>query len=106
MTSYCPQTRFAGMGENEWAGRDHLRFATEAEAEASLAQLRTERADLIETRIVISPKKPTMVWFFDKNIAGQRARQRVWCKTGYNFPKPTGWENELLDITRFRRRRT
>ena len=87
ISSYCPQTRFSGMGENEWSGRDRLRFATEAEAAAQLAQLKTQRADLVETRIIISPKKPTMVWFFDKNMMGQPPRKIVG-RPGKRGPKP------------------
>ena len=77
MTSYCPQTRFTGMGEDEWAGRDKLRFATEAEAVASLAHLQKQRDDLIATRIVPSPKPWTMIWYFDKDMMGLPPRKPI-----------------------------
>jgi hypothetical protein len=72
--------RYLAMGLDQWADGDGLRFATEAEAQAFLDHYKTERDDLVATRIVPSPKEPTMVWFFDKNMMGQPAKRGLTIK--------------------------
>jgi hypothetical protein len=61
MTSYCPQTRFAAAPDR-WFGGEGVRYATRAEAEASLAEIIAARPDLLETRVVESIRKPTNIW--------------------------------------------
>jgi hypothetical protein len=56
MTSYIPQTKFAGMPDR-WFGA--YRYETRAEAEDNLASIRARREDLIDMRIVESPHKPS-----------------------------------------------
>ena len=61
MTSYCLQARYAGDPPDIWQGDDihGMRFATPEEAQASSAHIM--RADLVETRIVESQRKPNFV---------------------------------------------
>jgi hypothetical protein len=65
MTSYLAMTRFAGGPA--WFGLKGRRYATPQEAEASLAELRARRLDLVESRIDESPYRPTNLWDFERN---------------------------------------
>jgi hypothetical protein len=56
MTSYIPQTKFAGL-PNRWFGA--YRYETRKEAEDNLAHIRAYREDLIDTRILESPYGPS-----------------------------------------------
>jgi hypothetical protein len=56
MTSYIPQTRFAAAPER-WFG--NYRYETPGQAEANLASIRARREDLIDSRILESPLKPS-----------------------------------------------
>ena len=58
MTSYSPWTRFEAAPD-QWCGSKSYRFATREEAQASLDEIASERPDLIETKIVELPWKPT-----------------------------------------------
>jgi hypothetical protein len=64
-SSYLVMTRFDG--DPDWQGLKGRRYATPQEAEASLAELRARRSDLVESRIDESPHKPTNLWDFERN---------------------------------------
>jgi len=63
MTSYLALTRFDG--DPDWGGLRGRRYATPQEAQASLTEIM--RSDLVESRIVESPYKPTNLWDFERN---------------------------------------
>lgn len=69
MTSYYAQTRYAERPD-QWQGSTVLRFATSAEAEASLAPIIAGYPNLVETRIVESPFAPTDDWVIAPNGQG------------------------------------
>lgn len=71
MTSYYPDVLYR-QARGKWTDAKKFRFATKAEAEAYLAQLRTKRDDILETRVVETPHKHGWVWNFEHGVAQER----------------------------------
>lgn len=71
--SYVAKILYA-EANGQWIGTDQLRFTTEAEAEAYLADLRSRRGDVLETRVVEHTAKPTSGWDFKNNALCHRIK--------------------------------
>ena len=71
MTSYCPQTRYLGMGDDEWVGlATSFVSPRRRRLQPRWPIFKSSATDLIATRIVPSPKPWTMIWYFDKDTMG------------------------------------
>ena len=74
MTTYSPYCRYAAAPK-QWCGSNGFRFATREEAQDYLDAI-IDRPDLLETRIIELPWKPTHTWVEFADGSGGDAQPR------------------------------